>query len=222
MKRLWYMAVFAGGLLGVAVALAGTAPEPETAPITWELDFQPLGVVCPIRIVLPGDEQATTFWYLRYRIINDTGDDRQFIPSFDLATDTGQLFNSRTPIPRVVYEEIKSLHNQPLLTNVAGVAGKILQGEDNAKDGVAIWPDFDPAAGSVDIFVGGLSGEEETVTLPSPLTATVVNAAGEEVTVTIDEVVLQKTLQLTYTVPGEADARFTTPASLADENWVMR
>ena len=222
MKRLLLLAVLASGLLAVGIALAGTAPEPETAPITWELDFQPLGVIRPLRIVLPGDEHASTFWYLRYRIINDTGEDRQFIPSFDLCTDTGQLFNAKTPIPRVVYEEIKSLHNQPLLTNIAGAAGKILQGEDNAKDGVAIWPDFDPEAGSVDVFVGGLSGEEEAVALPSPLTATVVNAAGEEVTVTIDEVVLQKTLQLTYTIPGEADARFTTATVLADENWVMR
>lgn len=222
MKRLVLLIVLGAGLFAVGIALAGDAPVPESMPITWELEFRVLGSLRPIRIILPGDDHATTFWYLRYRITNDTGDDRQFIPSLDLCTDTGQLFNAKTAVPRVVYDEIKSLHSQPLLKNTAGMTGKILQGEDNAKDGVAIWPDFDPAAGEVDIFVGGLSGEHVTIALPSPIEATILNHQGEQVIVTVSEVVLQKTLQLSYAVPGEAAARFNTPTTLTAETWVMR
>ena len=222
MKRLLLLAVMASGLLAVGIALAGTAPRPESMPVTWELDFEPLGVIRPIQIVLPGDSEATTFWYLRYRITNTRGDDQVFIPSFDLCTDTGQLFNAKTAVPRVVFQEIKSLHNQPLLRGLADITGKVLQGEDNAKDGVAIWPDFDPAAGRVDIFVGGLSGEHQTIALPSPIETTIINDEGVEITVRVEEVVLKKTLRLGYTVPGEAAARFNTPITLATESWVMR
>ncbi|MHC4563186.1 MAG: hypothetical protein ACYS8X_10495 [Planctomycetota bacterium] len=221
MKR-FAILMLAVSTLAVAWAYAGNAPKPSSMPITWELSFKRLDVVRPIRVVLPGEKQAKTFWYLRYRIINDTGDDRTFVPSFDLCTNTGQLFTAKTTVPRILFDKIKQLHNQPLLQTQTAVTGKILQGEDNAKDGVAIWPDFDHSAGSLDVFVGGLSGEKKVVKLPKPIKVEMSDGAGKTTTVTVDEIVLTKTLQLTYEVPGEAGARFNTPAKLANTQWVMR
>ncbi|HDZ22748.1 hypothetical protein LCGC14_0451530 [marine sediment metagenome] len=222
MKRSYLLISMVVTALAVGWAIAGSAPAPATTPITWELDFEPLDVLRPIRIVLPGQTKATTFWYLRYRIFNDTGEDRQFIPSFDLCTNTGQLFNAKTAVPRVVFDKIKAHHNQPLLKNLAAMTGKILQGEDNAKDGVAIWPDFDAGAGRAVVFIGQLSGEQRVLKLPQPVEVTMVGDDGKERTITVREVVLHKTRQLTYEIPSEPAARFTTPTRLVDKRWIMR
>ncbi len=221
MKRLVLLTVAVAAALA-GLATAGNFPEPSAVPIAWELEFQALDVIKPIRVTLPGDNHPTTFWYLRYRITNNTGQDRQFIPSFDLCTNTGHLFTDRTTVPKVVFGAIKKLHNQPILQDVAGMTGKLLQGDDNAKEGVAIWPDFDHEAGFVEVYVGHLSGEEQVIKLPAPVEMTYIGADGKTTTRVSDEIVLYKQTQLTYAVPGEAAGRFITPAQLVKKRWVMR
>ncbi len=221
MKRLVLLIVaVAAGLAGMAAA--GDFPQPSAVPITWELEFQALDVIKPIRVTLPGENHPTTFWYLRYRITNNTGEDRQFIPSFDLCTNTGHLFTDRTLVPKAVYDAIKALYNQPLLQDVAGMTGKLLQGDDNAKEGVAIWPDFDHEAGFATVYVGHLSGEEQVIKLPAPIEMTSIGPDGKPTTRVSDEVAVYKQLELTYAVPGEAAGRFITPAQLVKKRWVMR
>jgi hypothetical protein len=58
----------------------------------------------------------------------------------------------------------------------------------------------------VSMFIAGTSGE----------TASVVNP------VTGDRVLLRKTLQRDYLIPGEAAARGATPIDLVSQHWVMR
>ena len=224
MKRL--VLLFAIVAIGVGVGIAADdesrSQRLSDTPVTWQIDFQPLGVIRPITVTLPGEDNPRTFWYLRYRVTNETGQDRQFIPSFDLCTNTGQLFTDRTAVPKAVYDAIKKLHNQPLLESLAEVTGQLLEGEDNAKDGVAIWPDIDPAAGKLEVYIGGLSGDQRLLKLPMTVTMTRRLPNGESVTVKTDEVILHRTMRLIYDLPGEAAARKTTPALLLNKRWMMR
>jgi len=220
MKHIVPVALLA--VIGTVIGLALAAPEPSDVPVEWELDIELFDVAMPISVTLPGDDEPTVFWYLRYLVTNETGEDREFTPVIDLATNTGQLIRAGTSIPPVVYDEIKGLHHQPLLKDLPAMAGRLLQGEDNAKAGVAIWPDFDEQAGQIDIFISGLSGETQVVQLPNPVEKVTPTPECDDIVEQVTEVVLRKTLELTYALPGEASARLTTPATLVARQWVMR
>jgi len=209
----------AAAALGLAVA---AGPKPSEVPVTWELGIDIYDVVKPILVTLPGADEPSVFWYLRYLVSNETGEDREFTPVIDLATNTGYVYRIGTDTPPQVFQRIKGLHNQPLLLDLHAMAGRILQGEDNAKDGVAIWPDFDSQAGVIEIFISGLSGETQTIHLPYPVDQVTVDPDGNESMQQVTEVTLRKTLKLTYALAGEAEARLTTPAKLIGKQWIMR
>ena len=221
MKRIAVMIVVAAAIGALVAGDGYTAPQPSEAKITWELDisFDPPR---PIRVQLPGTKTKQIFWYMLYTVTNRTGKDRLFVPDFNLYTDTGQLIRSGRKTPTSVFDAVKSLHNNPLLKNTANMAGKILQGEDNAKDSVAIWHDFDPKAGSFDIFAGGLSGETVRIKLPRPIRVIKTDARGKKTTVWQETLLLAKTLRLTYKIPGDAASRTRTAVRLAKKTWVMR
>ena len=205
-----------------AAAWAQVAPlVPRPVARDWQLDIQ-FQDLLPIQVRVAGEAVPRVFWYLRYTVTNKTGEDRIFVPQFDLYTDTGQLIRSGQGVPSSVFGQIKQLHNDPLLESMANVAGKILQGADNAKSGVAIWRDFDPRAGSLDVFAGGLSGETRRVELPVPITVTVADALGKTTQVTKDALILSKALKLHYRVPGETAARSQYKAILDSRDWVLR
>ena len=206
----------------------GKAPAPLEVPAAWQLDIE-VQTPRPIQVVLPGESRPTTFWYVLYAVINQYRDpisqqptDQIFVPDFTLYTDTGQLMRAGKRAPNVVYEAIKRHHNNPHLKDMVAITGKILFGEDNAKDGVAIWRNFDPDAGTIDIFVGGLSGEIVEIDLPKPVTVTRIDDTGKPVTKQVSKLRLVKTLQLRYKVPGEAKARLHTPVKLITKKWIMR
>lgn len=214
------------GIIGAQLAI--TAPEPSAIPIKWELDFE-YQVPQPIEVIIPGESKPKLFWYMLYKVTNRTvdqmtgrGTEQDFIPEFVMYTETGQMLYSGQRISSAVFDAIKQRHNNPLLQNQADITGRILFGEDNAKDGVAIWPDFDPKAGSFEVFVSGLSGETAEVKLPRPITVTETDAFGESRTVTKDKVILSKTLQASFTVQGETQSRMYTKAKARGKKWVLR
>jgi hypothetical protein len=195
--------------LFVAALQGEPAPTPSVVPVTWELDFKYQDPQ-PIAVTLP-DGSKKTFWYMLYTVANRTGADRTFIPDFTLYTDTGRIYRSGVAVPAVVFDAIQKNVNNPLLVDQTSITGKILQGEDNAKDGVAIWPDIDPEARAFDSFIGGLSGEEAKIALP----ASQPGAASTKV-------ILRKALRLQYAMPSEPAARAANPPKLVDKSWVMR
>jgi hypothetical protein len=81
----------------------------------------------------------------------------------------------------------------------------LLQGEDNAKDSVAVFPGLDAESRNFKVFVMGLSGE----------TSEVVNPATKQ------PVLLQKTLELDYNIPGQAINVPPEPKLIATK-WVMK
>ncbi len=192
-------------------------PTPRLVTNSWQLEFE-YEPPQSINIRLPGEKTKQTYWYMVYTVTNRTGADRRFLPEFVMYTDTGQILRAGKGVPVALFEHIKSEQRNPLLLDMGSVVGKLLQGEDNAKDGVAIWKDFDPKARSFDIFAGGVCGEKVTIDLPTPIKRK--NAAGE--VVTKRKVTLLKTLKLTYAIPGEAAARPRTKPQLVRKGWVMR
>lgn len=230
------LALAAAAAVGTGLGQEGQAPQPLEVPAAWQLDID-VQIPRPIQVVLPGDATPTTFWYLLYTVTNRYRDpqtqrptEQIFVPDLALYTDTGQLLRAGKKSPNVVYEAIKKRHNNPHLKDMVAITGKLLFGEDNAKDGVAIWPDFDPQAGAFDIFVGGLSGEILEVKLPKPIPRPRLDDAGKPLEdkdgkILMEEVStlrLTKTVHLRYEIPGEARARGRAPVKLLSKKWIMR
>lgn len=229
MKRAMMVVAACAAAVLVGPPKAQTAPKPSFIPVSWEIEFDNLA---PRAIMVREGTEAKPklFWYVKYTVTNRNRDkagkpvDVEFRPDFVLYTDTGDLIRSQTSILGPVYDAIVKAENDPLMVSPRGVDGKLLFGADNAKTSVAIWPDFDAKAGRIDIFVGGLSGESKTVQLASPVTE-VEPGYGPDAkprTVKRTKVVLAKTLQLTYSVPGEAPARKNIEPQLVEKAWVMR
>ena len=202
-------------LAGFAVALAGVvafgptgssslraAPEPSIVPVSWELNMRhgPLE-----RLLMTIDGKPRAFWYMRYTVINNSNHDVLFTPEFELHTETGEVVEGFKDVPKSVFEKIKSMSNDNMLLSPTDVLGKLLQGEDNAKDGVMIFnaPKLD--ARNYSVFVSGLSGE--TAEVKNPITG--------------QPVILQKTLVLEYNVPGQAIGIDPRP-ELKATRWVMK
>ena len=215
----WIIA--AGAVVGLAAAWAVCAPEPKLVTTDWQLDGR---FETPQRIQLAVDGAPTprTFWYVLYTVTNKTGDDRTFVPCFTLYTDTGQVLSDSKGVPTAVFEAIQIRHNNPLLTGVADMTGLLLQGRDNAKDGVAIFGDIEPGARAFDLFDGGLSGEAAELRLPVPVMLKRTDSEGRVRKVRDDRIVLHKTLQMTYKLPGEPAARAAGRVIPDGRCWVMR
>lgn len=217
MKTAMTAIVIVAVMMTVTSDRAYTAPKPTPLPTKWEFDFK-FEPPQPIKVYLMGRAEPKLFWYLRYTITNNTPNDQIFTPEFTLYPDTGKLLVATAPIE--VFKAIKKHHNDPLLKR--DTAGRILRGADNAKKGVAIWPDFDPEAGAFDIFVGGLSGEIVVVELPKPVVVTVIDPEGGTRKVKKNSLELSKTLRIGCNVPGEAAARIRVRVKVTSRTWVMR
>ena len=217
--------ITAKALALVAVTLlaapALTAPKPSVISTSWELDFK-YDDPKVVAIQIPGEPAPRVFWFMHYTVTNQTGQDRVFVPQFTIATETGQVIEADKKVPSYIFEYLKKLLNIPLLKDATGMTGKLAQGQDNAKEGLAIWSDIDPAAGSMRIFIGSICGETAEIKLPAPITVTEMDTQGRPRQVVKEKIVLTKTLQLDYSVPGEAAARVSSPVKLLEKTYVMR
>jgi len=144
------------------------APVPNRVPKSWELEFD---FVDPqtMTVQLPGQPRPQTFWYMLYTVTNKSGREVQFLPRFDLMTDRMQVIRGDPGVHPMVFEAIKRRHRptHPLLVEPVKAMGRLLQGPDNAKGSVAIWPQLDIRANGFTIFVAGLSGESVLLRNPN-------------------------------------------------------
>jgi hypothetical protein len=191
---------------GMALAFQGRStlavPEPSRVPISWELAFRH-GNLERVFVTIKGKDEA--FWFMRYTVTNNTGKDILFTPSFELGAETGTVLEAFKNVPNTVFEKIKTNFNNPLLISPNDIHGRLLQGEDNAKDGVVMFPALDPEARNFRLFVMGLSGE--TVDVENPITH--------------KKVILQKSLELDFNVPGQA-VGIEPKCTLTATKWVMK
>ena len=200
----WMFAVVAGVAMFAWTVVWGY-PRPHPSPRGWQLEFQ-YGPMKQIRLVLPGQSRPKTFWYLPYTVTNNTGRDVSFYPRSYVFTDTGQLIESMQKVDALAYPVVAKLLGRELLEEELFVRGKLLQGEENARESVIIWRDFDPKAVGFKVFISGLSNETAWVT--DPMTA--------------KRIALVKTLQLSYGMGGDRDISAELTAQPRDKEWIMR
>jgi hypothetical protein len=207
-KLLVFCAIIMSFLAGFAVA----APQPTIVdkPGDWTLDVR---YENPQQIALENAGNQR-FWYIILTLTNKSGKDADFYPDCTLVTDTLQVVPAEKGVSAVLFDRLKARHKSkyPFLELLENAGNKILQGADNAKDIAVIWPDFDPNAKTVDIFISGLSNQTVAVEHPSQK-----DADGKPV-ITF----LRKTLQLTYSISGDPAFRSEQKLKFVEKRWVMR
>lgn len=208
MKQLACVLAMLGALVTATPCVMGADnsafPEPSPYPKTWELKFEHS---TPKRIVvnLPTTNVPQAYWYMTYTVTNNTDQEQLFLPVFELVTREGKIVRNDKNIPQVVFDRIKGIEGIKFLENAIKIGGQLRLGEDEAKDGVAIWPEVDPRMGHFSVYVQGLSGE----------TATVKGPDGKDV-------ILRKTLQLNYLIRGDEVYPGEDEVNEEPQKWVMR
>lgn len=194
-------------LLGGGMA----APEPDPVPRRWQLDVE----VGPLRVMNVADDLGASrlYFYLTYTVSNNSGQDLLFAPMLELATDEGDLLRAGRDVPLSVTRQIQQALENPLLEDQVRISDTLLQGEENAKDGLAVWPVPDLNVDEIKVYFAGLSGEFATIEVP------VTGASGEKT-----RIVFRKVLMLRYEVPGTlnpAAEPVLLPVSPRGQ-WIMR
>lgn len=192
-----------------------SAPQPAIVPTAnqWTLNVvynQPQ----QITVKIPNQRKPQRFWYIILTITNNTNIDVPFYPECQLVTDTFQVIPAYRDTRNLVFDKIKSRYKKkyPFLESLETAEPRILQGEDNTKDLVIIWPDFDASARNISLYIAGLSNE--TVVIDHP---TQKDPNGNP-----EKIYLRKTLQLDYSISGDPAMRSNTSLVYKSMDWVMR
>lgn len=207
-SRSWQtlLSAAAMGLLAIAGAgpLVGLAPEPDAVPRRWELqvDSSELRLVT-IDVPNLGPRK---YLYMTFKATNNSGQDMLFAPSFELSDGEGRVYRSGRDVPLFVTQQLLASTQNPFIQDQIGIIGEFLQGAENAKDGLAIWPvdGFSPA--QLTVYAAGFSGETKTVTSPD----------GKS------KFVLRKTLRLEFQTPGDLATPSSEAYPVAARGWIMR
>ena len=204
-KRLTGCAVL--GLLAAGLWFgprAAAFPRPSLVGQSWELkfDFKTPRTIAAADI----DGQVRWYWYMPYTVINNTDTEQFFVPEVTVATDQGDITTAGRGIRPSVFRAIQKRLGNPLLENPIQVSGRILIGEDHAKQSVAIWPMFTHDVDEMTLFVAGLSGETQKV--KHPLTG--------------KDVELRRSRMLIFQTPGTFVHPQRQPIKIHTKTWVMR
>jgi hypothetical protein len=187
-------------------ARAGKYPQPSIYPIKWQLDFKH---ATPKRIVVGTD----AFWYMTYTVTNKTGEEQLWAPTFDMVANDGKIVKSGHDIAPGTFDRIRAIERNRFLVPATSAVGTLHQGEDQAKDSVAIWKEPNPRMGTFKIFVTGLSGEVVTAKDDDGK-----DLKGEDG----QPILLRKTLELEYAVYGDEFYPQRHEIHALGESWVMR
>ena len=179
-------------------------PQPAASSTAWHFDFT-YSKPEPIALKAP-DGSVTWYWYITYKVVNNTGLERLFIPEVTIATDRGDIITAGRGVPATAFAAIKDRSGKKLLENPIRVVGRILLGEDNARESVAVWPALDHDFDALTIFICGLSGESNIILNPQ----------------THEPVTLCKTLMVEYAFPGTGGRPQDQAVLPRGETWVMR
>lgn len=199
-----FLALIGGAHVATPTRSALAAPEPEPIPRRWQLRVEP-GELRATSVDIPG-VGPRAYFFLTYKVTNNTGEDRYLAPSFELVTDRDTPIRSGRGVPRIVSERIRASLKNDFLRDEIGVQGLLLQGEENAKEGLVIWPANDLKANEVTVYAAGFSGETKTIARPDN---------GQPYT-------LRKTLMLRHSTPGEIDPRTNDPLPRTEDRWILR
>jgi hypothetical protein len=138
-------------------------------------------------------------------VTNNSGQDVLLAPIWELSTGSGPIERSGRGVPLSVSKQLAESTQNPYIEDQISIVGMILQGQDNAKEGVVIWPVNREDVDSLTIHAAGFSGETATVIRPD----------------TKDKVVLRKSFMLNYQAPGSLKGQID-PLPVAERRWIMR
>ena len=117
------LALFALAAMALAWAASSSRAYPEPAIVTkaWELTFTH-GDLRPVAVP---DVNGVThwYWYLPYKVVNNTKQERLFVPDIAIATDAGELIQAGKDVPANVFPEVKHRVNNRLLEDPVQVVG---------------------------------------------------------------------------------------------------
>ncbi|MCA9300837.1 MAG: hypothetical protein KDA28_17325, partial [Phycisphaerales bacterium] len=139
------------------------------------------------------------------------GEDLYFAPLWELATDGGELIRSGRGVGSGVTESLLGQLDNTFLESQEAIVGPLLQGEENAKEGLVVWPANDLSVDEIRIYGAGFSGETRTITVFNP------ESGNHD-----RRVVLRKTLMLAHSAPGEITPNARRPLQREEERWIMR
>jgi hypothetical protein len=223
-----FSTMFRGGLfafLAIAAglsrpALAGDGndayPKPSPVPVSWELKFTHSD---PKRLVvqLPGETIPKAFWYFTFSVVNksDPGEpaatEQVAYPVFLMRTEDGKLINGNDGVHPVLFDAIKAAEKNKFLEEPTLMGGRMLLGEDQRRDSIAVWPETSQRMGGFSIFVSGLWGES------APARDSQGNILKDDKG---EAIMLHKTLMLGYHVDGD-QTHFDRVRKTAEE-FIMR
>lgn len=207
----------------------GVGPEPSPIPISWELDFKFLDLR-RLEVQLPGSPPET-YWYLVYTVTNTSDRSQHFFPMFSIVTEDLKTIESDMGISPLVFQTIKERHKltHPDLVHPTQAIGDLKSGEDNARESVAIWRQFDLKVNNISVFVAGLSGEKRFVRNPrydgsKPEATVITGTDGKQVEHATNPkfFVLRKTLEIPYSLPGSPQTRELGEPQRGKIRWLMR
>ncbi len=207
----------------------GSFPLPDIASDAWQLE---LDADLP-RVIAVEDNRGVTrwYWYLKYQVTNPTDQDRLFIPEVTVVTDNGTIVEAGRGVPARVYPAVAAELRNPLLESPQEIIGTLRQGEDFARESVAIWPVPAEDVDRFTVFFSGLSGESAKLIRPStgePLLEQALDPAtgdpmfDEQGNPVMREVIARRTTALTYATPGTPASPQQQTIRLLDEGQVMR
>lgn len=184
---------------------ATAAPEPEAIPRRWELRVEPGPLRC-MNLTLPGQTAPRAFFYFTFKATNLSGQDLYFAPSFDLALSDGTVLRSGRDVPADAVDAIMAYIDQPFLREEIDLQGQFLQGPENAKEGLVVWPAPTLKATDATIYMAGFSGETKSIRRPD----------------TGKTHILRKTLMLRHEISGEIDPTLNSTLTRAAQRWILR
>ena len=214
--------VLAGGLalLAVGATMAGgawamfaregvalAAPEPDPVPRRWQLTLEP----GPLRITSLNVEGVgpRLYYYMTYKVTNTSGQDQMFTPAFELANDMGDVQRGGRDVPAPVTKAVLDMLENPLLEDQISIVGMILQGQENAKEGLVIWPVTNNHVHQLEVYGAGFSGETRTLDTFDP------DTKGTK------RVTLRKSLMVRYQPMGEV-RQGNEPYPVLESRWILR
>jgi hypothetical protein len=211
-RRLLLTLCVLSSMPGVGAVLA--APQPGLVP-PWQLEVE---FADPQRITIQTAAGPQTYWYVLYRVINRTGKDVQFFPSFRIVTNTLFVVDAGDGVHPAAYDRIKEIHRAdfPFFAPPTKVSGLLLQGVENARESAAVFKTFDPAASSFKVYFAGLAGESQRVNNPA------FDPKQPESKQNPRSFLMQRTLEVSYDLPGDAVTRSMAQPVRRDRKWVMR
>ncbi len=208
--------VILGLVLPTLAGSASAAPKTGLVTGTWDLAIE---FTDPQRLTVPmAGGRSETYWYVVYRVVNRTGQDVQFFPSFRLVTNTLDVVDAGDGVHPSAYDRIAALNNRefPFFAPPAKVSGLLLQGEENSRSSAAVFKAFNPEASSFTVFMSGMSGQVERVNNPA------FNPKSPEGEANPRSFLFRRTLAVQYDLPGDAQTRAYATPIRRNREWVMR